>query len=107
MLVLASLVLGFATFDAFCGFVVVRLHPTPIRPCLDVNIWDASSCCRLLHVVLTLSFPCDDILAILVCATCLLSMHLYTLTYMSMHESFLLVCHLCFNTMGLWTSDPN
>ena len=34
-------------------------------------------------------------------------MHLYTLAYMSMHESCLLVCRPCFNTMKLWTSDPN
>ena len=34
-------------------------------------------------------------------------MHLYTLAYMSMHESCLLVCHPCFNTMKLWTFDPN
>ena len=31
----------------------------------------------------------------------------YTLTHMSMHESYLLVCCPCFNTMKLWTFDPN
>ena len=41
MLALASLVLVFATLDALSGFVVVWLHPTPMRPCLDVTIWDA------------------------------------------------------------------
>ena len=40
--VLASLVLGFATLDAFSGLVVVWLHLTPMRPCFDVTIWDAS-----------------------------------------------------------------
>ena len=50
---------------------------------------------------------CDDMLAILVCATRWLSMHLYTLAYMFMHESCLLVCRPYFNTMKLWTSDPN
>ena len=57
----------------------------------------------------TLSFSTlrDDMLAMLVCATRWLSMHLYTLAYMFMHESCLLVCHPCFNTMMLWTSDPN
>ena len=57
----------------------------------------------------TLSFstPHDDMLAMLVCATCWLSTYLYMLAYMSMHESCLLVCHPCFNTMKLWTSDPN
>ena len=42
MLMLASLVLGFTTFDALSGFMVVWLHLTPMRPCLDVTIWDAS-----------------------------------------------------------------
>ena len=55
----------------------------------------------------SLSAPCDDILATLVCATHWLSMHLYTLAHMSMHESCLLVCRPCFNTIKLWTSDPN
>ena len=42
MLVLASLVQGFAMLDALSGFMVVRLHPMPMSPCLDVTIWDAS-----------------------------------------------------------------
>ena len=42
MLVLASLVLGFTTLDALSGFVVMRLHLTPMRPCLDITIWKAS-----------------------------------------------------------------
>ena len=42
MLVLSSLVLGFAMFDALSGFVFVWLQATPMRPCLDVTIWDAS-----------------------------------------------------------------
>ena len=53
------------------------------------------------------SAPCNDTLAMLVCATRWLSMHLYTLAYMFMQESCLLVCHPCFNTMKLWTLDPN
>ena len=53
------------------------------------------------------SIPCDDMLAMLVCVTRWLSMHLYTLAYMSMHEFCLLVCRPYFNTMKLWTSDPN
>ena len=56
---------------------------------------------------LPFSAPHDDMLAMLVCATRWLSMHLYTLAYMSMHESCLLVCCPCFNTMKLWTSNPN
>ena len=47
------------------------------------------------------------LLTMLVCATRGLSMHLYTLAYMSIHESCLLMCRPCFNTMKLWTSDPN
>ena len=39
-------------------------------------------------------------LAMLVCATRWLYMHLYTFAYMSMHESYLLVCRPCFNTYG-------
>ena len=54
-----------------------------------------------------LSAPCDDMLAMLVCATRWLSMHLYTLSYMFMHESCLLVCRPCFNTMKSWTFDQN
>ena len=59
--------------------------------------------------VRTLPFfaPRDAMLIMLVCATHWLSMHLYTLAYMFMHESCLLVCHLCFNTIKLWTFDPN
>ena len=61
------------------------------------------------YSVCTLPFSaqCDDMLAMLVCATRWPSMHFYTLAYISMHESYLLVCHPCFNTMKLWTSDPN
>ena len=53
------------------------------------------------------SAPYDDMLTMLVCATHWLSMHLYMLAYMLMHESCLLVCHPCFNTMKLWKFDPN
>ena len=49
MLVLASLVLGFAMLNALSGFVVVWLRPTPIRPCLGVTTSEASSDARLLH----------------------------------------------------------
>ena len=47
------------------------------------------------------------LLTMFFCATRWLYVHLYTLIYMFMHESFLLVCRPCFNTMRLWTSDPN
>ena len=53
------------------------------------------------------SAPCDDMLAMLVCAIHWLSMYLYKLAYMSMHESCLLVCRPYFNAMKLWTFDPN
>ena len=106
-LVLASLVLGFATLDALSGFVVVWLYLTTIRPCLDVTIWDASPWCRLLRAYLS-PFP----LHAMSCLPCLFvppmaSLHLCTLAYMFMHESCLLVCHPCFNTMKSWTFVPN
>ena len=53
------------------------------------------------------SAPHDAMLTMLVCATHWLSMHLYMLANMFMHESCLLVSHLYFNTMKSWTSDPN
>ena len=62
MLVLASLVLGFATFGALSGFMVVWLHSTPMRPYLDVAIWDASPWCRLLRAHLS-PFPLHAIIA--------------------------------------------
>ena len=73
-------------------------------------------CNHLRHITMMLvalcmpfpfSTPCDDMLTMLVCATRWLSMHLYTLAYMSMHESCLLVCHLWLNTIKLWTFNPN
>ena len=42
MLVLASLVLGFAMLDTLRGLDLVWLHLTPMRPCLGVTTWDAS-----------------------------------------------------------------
>ena len=42
MLVLAFLVLSFATYDTFSGLVVVWLHLTLMSSCLDVTTWDAS-----------------------------------------------------------------
>ena len=40
--VLASLVLSFVMFDALCGLDLAWLHSMPMRPCSDVNIWEAS-----------------------------------------------------------------
>ena len=107
MLMLASLVLGFPMLDALSGFVVAWLHPTPMRPCLDVTIWDASPLCWLLRAYLSFSSPCDAMLTMFVRATRWLSMHLYTLAHMFMHESCLPVCCPCFNTMKLQKFDPN
>ena len=50
----AFLILGFATFDALSGFVVVWLQLTPMRPCVDVTTLDASPWCQLLHAYLFL-----------------------------------------------------
>ena len=66
LLVLVSLVLGFATFDTLNGFVVVWLHLTPTRPCLDVTIWDPSPQCRLLCAYLSLF-----LLRAMICLPCL------------------------------------
>ena len=108
MLMLASLVLGFATFDTLSGFVVVWLHLTPTRSCLDVTIRDALPWCLLLHAYLSPFLLCAMILlTMLVYATHWLSMHLYTLVYMFMHESWLLVCCPYFNKMKLRTLDLN
>ena len=49
MLVLASLVLGFATFDTLSVSVVVWLRLTPMCPCLSVTIWNVSPGTRSLH----------------------------------------------------------
>ena len=66
ILVLASLVVGFATLDAFSGFMVAQLHPIPMRPCLDVTIWEALPWCQLLRAYLS-PFP----LYALICLPCL------------------------------------
>ena len=55
--VLASLVLGFATFDILSGFVVVWLHLTPIRLCSSVTNWDASLSC-FVHLPFFFSVRC-------------------------------------------------
>ena len=49
-LVLASLVLGLTMFDTLRGFVVVWLHSTSLRSCLDVTCCEASLNVGLLHV---------------------------------------------------------
>ena len=49
MFVLASLVLGFAMFSALRWLDLMWLHPTPMRPCSDVTIWEASPDARLLR----------------------------------------------------------
>ena len=68
-------------------------------------------CITMMPVVSCISFPlsapCDDMHAMLVCATRWLSMHLYMLAHMLMHECCLLVCRPYFNTMKSWKSDPN
>ena len=66
MLVLASLVLGFAMLNALSGFVVVWLRPTPIRPYLDVTIWNALPWCQLPRAHLSLF-----LLRVMICLPCL------------------------------------
>ena len=106
-LVLASLVLGFVMFGALHELDLVWLHLTPMRPCSDVTIQEASLDAGLLHEYPSLfhSARCYAYHACL-CHRWL-SMHLYMLAYMFMHESCLLVCRPYFNTMKSWTSNPN
>ena len=66
MLVLASLVLGFATLDALSGIVVVWLYPMPMRPCLGVTTWEASPWCQLLRAYLS-----PFVLCAMICLPCL------------------------------------
>ena len=88
MLVLASLDPGFAMFNALRRLDLVWLHLTPIRPCSDVTIWEASLDAESLRAYPSpFSAPCDNMLTMLVCATYWLYMHFHTLAYMSMHES--------------------
>ena len=101
MLVLASLVLGFAMLGTLRRLDLVWLHPTPMRPCSDVTIQEASPDAGLLRVYPSLFAPHDAMLTMFVCATHWLSMHLYTLAYMFPHKSCLLVCRPYFNTMKL------
>ena len=63
--VLASLVLGFATFDVLSGFVVVWLHLTPMRLCSGVTNWDASLSAKLLCA------PSLFLLRAMLCLPCL------------------------------------
>ena len=61
-----TLVIGFAMLVSLNGFVVVQLHLTPMRPCLDANIRDASLRCWLLCAYLP-PFP----LHVMICSPCL------------------------------------
>ena len=90
--------------NALSGFVVVWFHPTPLSPCLDVTIWDASpwcwslcACLSLFSLHMMLCLPCLFVppIGFLCIFTCLLTC------------PCLVVCHPCFNPMKLWTSDPN
>ena len=87
------IVLGFAMLDALRGLDLVWLHLTPMRLCSIVTIWEASPNAKLLCTYLSFSASRDAMLTMFVYATCWLSMHLYILSYMFMHESCLLVCH--------------
>ena len=107
MLVLASLVLGFAMFGAFRGLDLVWLHLMLIRPCSGVTIWEASPDSRLFCAYPSI-FHSAQCYA---CCACLChSLAFYASLHAYLHvlvESCLLVCHPCFNTMKLWTFDSN
>ena len=107
MLMLVFLVLGFAMLDALSEFLVAWLHSTSMRHFLDETIWDASPWCWLLRAYPSLSAPCDAMFTMFIRTAYWLSLHLYTLAHMSMHESCLLVYHPYFHTMKLWTFNPN
>ena len=98
ILMLAILVLGFATLDALNGFMAVWLQLTPARPFLDVIIWEASPNSRLLcsYPSYFLSTWCYAYHACLC--------HLLAF-YASLHTC--LHVHPRFNTMKLWTFYPN
>ena len=104
---LATLVLGFAMLDTLSRFVVVWLHPTPMRPCLDVTIWEASPNVELpcAYPSLFCSVRCYAYHACL-CHPLVLYASLHT--FLHVHTwVLLLVCRPCFNTMKLWTFNPN
>ena len=88
-----------------CGCVVTSNAQQALFGCNHLGrivVMPIASC-----IPFPFSAPCDDMLTMLVYATCWLYPHLYTLAYMSIHESCLLVCRSCFNTMKPWTFDPN
>ena len=64
---LASLVLGFVMLGALRRLDLVWLHPTPMKPYLDVIAWDASLWCWLLHAY---PFPFRSVRCY-ACHTCL------------------------------------
>ena len=104
---LLCFMLMLTSLDALRGLDLVWLHSMPMRPCLDVTIWEASPDARLLRIYPSLSTLCDAMHTMFVHATHWLSMHLYMLAHMSIHESCLLVCCPCFNKMKLWTFNSN
>ena len=107
MLMLASLVLGLPRLMplASCGCVVTFDAHEALFGCNHLG------CITMMPVASCKPFPFsaphDAMLTMLVCATRWLSVHLYTLTYISMHESCLLVCRPHFETIELRTFDPN
>ena len=64
---LAFLVLGFVMLGALRRLDLVWLHPTPMKPYLDVIAWDASLWCWLLHAY---PFPFRSVRCY-ACHTCL------------------------------------
>ena len=89
-------------FHDICGCVITPDAHEALFGCNHlgcITMMPIASC-----IPFSFAAPCNDML---VCAIRWLYVHLYTLTYMSIHESCLLVCHSYFNTMKLWTPDPN
>ena len=103
MLVIASLVLGFATLGTLSGFggcVVTSNAHEALFGCNHLGCIGCNhlGCITMMLVALCVPFsfsaPYDAMLTTLICAIRWLSMHLYTLAYMFMHESCLLVCQI-------------
>ena len=108
----------YACVSLFCSKLCHVWHPQQVHGCVvTFDAHEALFGCNQLGYITMMSvascipfpFPIlgDALLTMLVCTTRWLSLHLYMLAYMSMHDFLLIVCHPYFNTMKLWTSDPN
>ena len=75
--------------------VVVWLHSTPMRPCLDVTIWDASPWCWLLHL-----FACSFAFSLVCLLSCFFTCHVYHVYLL--YASFICSLHLFLPLLVYW-----